>query len=86
MERKDDADYVKACTRLVVEGKALVGRPSKTWQNTLSADMRLLKVDPQDVMTERNGGPLDGEGEPSMVWHTTLKRRSKTESRHNFKT
>ena len=32
MERKDDADYVKACTRLVVEGKASLGRPRKTWQ------------------------------------------------------
>ena len=77
MERKDDADSVKAFTRLVVEGKAPVGRPRKTWQNTLSADMRLLKVDPQDVMTERNGGPLDGEGEPSMVWDIALKRRSR---------
>ena len=42
IERKGDADYVKACTRLVVEGKAPVGRPKKTCQNTLSADMRLL--------------------------------------------
>ena len=29
-ERKDNADYVKACTRLVAEGKALVGRLRKT--------------------------------------------------------
>ena len=49
MERKDVADYVKACTRLVVEGKAPVGRPRKTWENTASADRRLLKVDPRDV-------------------------------------
>ena len=27
MERKDDADYVKPCTRLVVEGTAPVGTP-----------------------------------------------------------
>ena len=37
MERKDDADYVKACSRFVLDGKAPVGR-----QNTLSADMRQL--------------------------------------------
>ena len=38
MERKGDVDYVKACTtRLIVVGKAPVGRPRKTWQNTLSA-------------------------------------------------
>ena len=27
VERKGDGDYVNACTRLVVEGKASVGRP-----------------------------------------------------------
>ena len=31
VERKDDTDYVKACTRLMVKGKASVGRPRKTW-------------------------------------------------------
>ena len=45
VERTDDADYVKVCIRLVVEGKVSVGRPRTTWQNTLSADMRLLKFD-----------------------------------------
>ena len=35
VKRKDDADYVMTCTRMVVEGKASVGRPRKTWQNTL---------------------------------------------------
>ena len=29
-----------------MEGKASVGRPMKTWQNTLSVDMHLLKVNP----------------------------------------
>ena len=58
VERKDDAVYVKACTRLVVEGTASVGRLRKTWQNTMSIDMRLLKVDPpppETSTTERNG-------------------------------
>ena len=44
MEKKDDADCVKkACTKLVVEGKATVGIPKKTWQNNL------LKIDPRDI-------------------------------------
>ena len=30
VERKGDADYVKACTRFVVEGKVPVGRLNKT--------------------------------------------------------
>ena len=36
--KMDDVDYVKACSRLVVDGTALVGRPRKTWQNTPSAE------------------------------------------------
>ena len=31
-------------SKLVVEGTALVGRPKKTWQNSGSADKRLLGV------------------------------------------
>ena len=47
--RKGDACCVKACVRLVLETTIPIGRPKKTWQNSLSADMRLLKVDPWDV-------------------------------------
>ena len=36
MKRKVGGDYVKACTRSVMDGKAPVGRPRKTGQNTLS--------------------------------------------------
>ena len=35
VERKDDADYVKACSRLVVKGTGPVGRQRKTWQNAV---------------------------------------------------
>ena len=45
----DEADFVKACTRLMLNGTALVVRLRKTWQNTLSVNMRLLNVDPRDV-------------------------------------
>ena len=73
MERKDGGDYLKACTRLVLEKKASIGRPRQTWQNTLSADMRLLKVDCRASTTERNGGPQDGL--PGSVWNTALKQK-----------
>ena len=33
VERKDDADYVKACTRLVLEGKSPEGKPRKIKRN-----------------------------------------------------
>ena len=48
-EGNGDADCVKACVRLVVERTAPVGKPKKVWQDTVSADMRLLKDDPRDV-------------------------------------
>ena len=35
---RETAAKGEKCTRLVVEGKVHVGRPRKTWQNTLSAD------------------------------------------------
>ena len=35
VERKGYADCVKACARLVEEGKAPVCRPKKMWQNSL---------------------------------------------------
>ena len=55
---KDDASCgVKVCTRLVVEGKAPFGRPRKSWQNTLSEDMRLLKADPRDIHDQNNRTP-----------------------------
>ena len=44
VERKDNGNYVKACTRSMVVGTALVGRPRKTWQNTVSADMHMLNA------------------------------------------
>ena len=45
MERKGDANRVNAYSaRLVVDGPAPVGRPKKTYQNTLSTDMHLSKL------------------------------------------
>ena len=44
---RDNADRVKAGTKLVVEGT--VGMPKKTWQNIISADMHLLRVDLRDT-------------------------------------
>ena len=74
-ERTDDADYIKACTRLVVlvEANTLIGRPEKIWQNTVCAAVRSLKVDPRTS--------IDGKKwrarrcQPSSVWNNILKSR-----------
>ena len=58
MERKDNADYVNACARLVVEGTAPFGKHKKVecyprlhkpWPNPVSANMHFLKVYSWDV-------------------------------------
>jgi hypothetical protein len=38
VERKGDDDWVKRCTRMVVEGNRPIGRPRKTWMKTLEDD------------------------------------------------
>ena len=77
VERKGDADCVMACTGLEVEGKAAVGRPRKTWQNSMSSDVRLLKVDHLDVHNQKKWSAVNAmaEGKPSSIWNTIFKRR-----------
>ena len=53
MEQTEDADCVKTCTTLVVDQVDLpptapVGKLKKTWQNTVSVDMHLLKTVARD--------------------------------------
>jgi hypothetical protein len=40
VERKEDDDWVKRCTRMEVVGKRPRGRPRKTWTSTLKDDMK----------------------------------------------
>ena len=42
VQREGDADWVKGCTVMVVEGTVPAGRPKTTWQNCVSEDLRLL--------------------------------------------
>ena len=60
IERKDNADYWRHALSWWWIGKAPVGRPRKTWQNTLSADMFLLKVDSREVQHQNKWRALDG--------------------------
>ena len=49
VERKSDEDWVKRITHLKVEGNRPAGRPKKTWQDTIKADLRQLKLDPSEA-------------------------------------
>ena len=44
--RKDEEEWVKKVTKMTVEGARPAGRPRKTWQETVDADMRELNILP----------------------------------------
>ena len=46
--RKGD-DWVKKCMEYRVEGRRPVGRPRKTWFESVEADMAELEIDKEDV-------------------------------------
>ena len=43
--RKGDEDWVKKCMELRVEGRRPVGRPRRTWLESVEADMSEPKID-----------------------------------------
>ena len=47
--RKGDEDWVKKCIEYKVEGRRPVGRPIKTWLESVEADMAELEIDKEDV-------------------------------------
>ena len=47
--RKRDDDWVKKCMEFRVEGRRAVGRPRRTWLESVEADMTELKIDREDV-------------------------------------
>ena len=48
--RKGDEDWVKKCMEYRVEGRRPVGRPRKTWLESVEADMAELEIDKEDVV------------------------------------
>ena len=44
-----DEDWVKKCMEYRVEGRRPVGRPRKTWLESVEADMAKLEIDKEDV-------------------------------------
>ena len=51
--RKGDEDWVKKCVEYRVEGRRLVGRPRKSWLDSVEADMAELEIDKEDVHDRR---------------------------------
>ena len=52
--RKGDEDWVRKCMEFRVEGRRLVGRPRRTWLDSVEADMAELEIDKEDVHDRKN--------------------------------
>ena len=50
-----DEDWVKKCMEFSVEGRRPVGRPRRTWLESVEADMAELRSTEKMSMTGRNG-------------------------------
>ena len=48
-----DDDWVKKCMEYRVEGRIPVGRPRKTWLESVEADMAEIEIDKEDVHDRR---------------------------------
>ena len=55
--RKRGEDWVKKCMEFRVEGRRPVGRPRRTWLESVEADMAELEIDKEDVM-KRKSNPI----------------------------
>ena len=47
--RKGDEDWVKKCMEYRVEGRRPLGRPRRTWLESVEVDMAKLEIDKKDV-------------------------------------
>ena len=51
-----DEDWAKKCMVFRIEGRRLVGRPRKTWLESVEADMAILETDREDVHDSKKYG------------------------------
>ena len=64
--RKGDEAWVKKCMEYRVEGRRPVGRPRKTWLESVEADMAVLEIDKEDVYdrSKRNVNVMERKSNP----------------------
>ena len=46
VERRDNAEWIRKVSQMEVEGRRSVGRPRKTWAQTIMEDLRVWRLDP----------------------------------------
>ena len=47
--RRNDEDWVMKCMEIRFEGRRAVGRPRRTWLESVEADMEELEIGKEDV-------------------------------------
>ena len=52
VQRREDSDWIRKAFLLQVEGRRAVGRPRKTWEQTIAEDLRVLQLNP-DLVHDR---------------------------------
>ena len=69
--RKRDEDWVKKCMEFRVEGRRLVGRPRRTWLESVEADMAELEIDKKDVHDKYKwrGNVMKRKSNPIGKWN-----------------
>lgn len=77
IQRKEDSDWVKKITTLEVTGRRPAGRPSKSWQEGVTADLKQLHLQPSDAQDRQRWRQTirDATSNPRPGGRRTLSRR-----------
>ena len=70
--RKGDEDWVKNCMEYRAECRIPVGRPTKTWLESVEADMTEPKIDKEDVHDRRKSGRNVIKRKPNPIGKKTI--------------
>ena len=72
--RKGDEDWVKKCMEYRVEGRRPVGRPRRTWLESVEADMAELEIDKEDVHDRKKWRRNDMKRKSNPIRKRTMNR------------
>ena len=72
--RKGDEDWVKKCMEFRVEGRRPVGRPRRTWLESVEADMAELEINKEDVHARKKWRRNVMKRKPNSIAKRTINR------------
>ena len=72
--RKNDEDWVKKCMEFRVEGRRSVGRPRRTWLESVEADMAELEIDKEDIHDRKKWSGNVMKRKSNLIGKQTINR------------